>query len=89
MIYYTYIIYSKKIDKFYIGYSANIEDRLRKHNTNNKSFTGKANDWEIVYTQTFEKKTDAIIREKQIKNWKSRKRIEDLISSFKADPPDL
>ena len=81
MNYYTYILYSTKIDKYYIGYSANLEERLRKHNTNNKSFTGKTNDWKIVYSEVFGSKAEAMDREKQIKNWKSRKRIESLISS--------
>jgi len=81
MNYYTYILYSTKIDKYYIGYSADLEERLRKHNTNNKSFTGKTNDWKIVYSEVFGSKAEAMDREKQIKNWKSRKRIESLISS--------
>jgi len=81
MNYYTYILYSTKIDKYYVGYSANLEERLRKHNTNNKSFTGKTNDWKIVYSEVFGSKAEAMDREKQIKNWKSRKRIESLISS--------
>jgi len=35
----------------------------------------------LVYTEAFEEKTQALQREKQIKQWKSRKAIEDLISS--------
>jgi putative endonuclease len=56
-----------------------IEERLRKHNTNHKGFTGGTGDWKLVYCETFELKERALAREKQIKSWKSRKMIEKLI----------
>ena len=75
-----YIIYSKKINKYYIGITGDIiEERIRRHNSNHKGFTGKTNDWEIVYTKYFENKKDAIAKEKEIKSWKSRLKIEKLI----------
>ena len=76
-----YILYSKTIDKFYIGFTdGNISDRLRKHLTNHKGFTAKAKDWKQAYFEEFETKKEAYARERQIKSWKSRKKIEDLIS---------
>ena len=79
--YYFYILFSKQLDKFYIGYTNNLEERLRKHNTNHKGFTGKANDWEIVYFEEFDTKSEAYAREREVKNWKSRSRIEKFIST--------
>ena len=78
---YFYILFSKQLDKFYIGHTNNVEERLRKHNTNHKGFTGKANDWEIVYLEEFDTKSEAYAREREVKNWKSRSRIRDLINS--------
>lgn len=89
MNYFVYIIYSASIDKFYIGYSADLKERLRKHNTNNKSYTGKTNDWEIVFSEKFASKAKAMAREKQIKYWKSRKRIEVLIQKYQVEHPDF
>jgi len=51
--YYFYILHSKILDKFYIGYTSNLEERLYKHNSNHKGFTGKVNDWEIVYKEFY------------------------------------
>jgi len=82
-MFYLYIIYSKKLDKYYVGYSSDIKERLRKHNTSNKSYTGKANDWELKYTEQFATKEEAMYREKQIKKWKSRKLIIQLIRKEK------
>jgi putative endonuclease len=77
----TYIIYSPSLDKFYIGHTSNINERLIKHNSNHKGFTGGVNDWVIVYQEIFPTKEDAYHREREIKKWKSRKMIEKLIGS--------
>ncbi len=58
-------------------------DRLRKHNSNHKGFTGKIGDWEIVYSENFISKSLAYARERQVKKWKSRIAIERLIRESK------
>ncbi len=80
MYFTTYILYSKQSDKCYIGYTGDVfKERLRKHNTNHKGFTGKIGDWILVYTEVFTEKKLAMLREDVIKKWKSRKMIEKLI----------
>jgi len=79
MVYITYILYSKTTDKYYIGYTSDIEARLTRHNQKSKGFTGRVNDWEIKYTEQFTTKEEAYARERQLKSWKSRKMIESLI----------
>jgi putative endonuclease len=81
-----YILYSSFRDKFYIGFTGDdLFERLRKHNSDHKGFTGGAGDWEIVYKEEYELKQEASKREKEIKNWKSRKMIERLIGSVHPD----
>ena len=78
----TYILFSATLNKYYVGFTSDIlNERLKKHNTNHKGFTGTSNDWKIVYFEVFDLKKTAMEREKEIKNWKSRKRIELLISN--------
>ncbi|GAL70663.1 hypothetical protein JCM19302_2385 [Jejuia pallidilutea] len=80
MAYYTYILYSKEIDRYYVGFTSDIlQERLRKHNTNHKGCTGKANDWCIVYFESYKTKTEAYSREREIKGKKSRVYIEKLL----------
>jgi glycosyltransferase involved in cell wall biosynthesis len=51
-----------------------------------KGFTGKWNDWVIVYYyEVFETKNKAYQREREIKSWKSRKKVEELIKHKKSD----
>ena len=44
----TYIIHSEKLDRFYIGSTTDIDQRIINHNNHkhgNKTFTSNANDW--------------------------------------------
>jgi putative endonuclease len=80
MNFHVYILYSTMLDKFYVGFTGDeLAERLRKHNSNHRGFTGSVADWEIIYTEIFETETEARKRELQIKKWKSRKMIEELI----------
>ena len=79
MPFYTYILYSIQIDIYYVGSTEDLESRLRRHNSNHKGFTGKVNDWEIVFSREFDTKSESLKFEKQIKSWKSRKKIEEFI----------
>jgi len=85
-MYFVYIIYSQRIDKFYIGFSSNVQERLIKHNRNSKSFSSSGKPWILMYSEEFHSKKDAIIREKQLKKWKSRVRIESLIKAGSEHP---
>ncbi len=80
-MFYLYIIFSKKLDKFYIGHSENIISRLSQHNSGFSKFTSKAFDWELKYFEEFDSRNLAFNREMEIKRKKSRKYIEWLISS--------
>ena len=81
MTYYTYILYSQKRDRYYIGSTGDDPyERLRRHNSKHKGFTGTANDWTYFHLEEYSSKEDAIRREKEIKSKKSRKYIESLKS---------
>ncbi|MFB9077494.1 GIY-YIG nuclease family protein [Flavobacterium procerum] len=77
----VYILFSESKNKFYIGFTSNLEERLIRHNQKSKGFTGNTNDWKIVYTENYETKELANKRELQIKSWKSRIKIQELIKN--------
>jgi putative endonuclease len=77
-----YILFSPSANKYYIGFTGDsMEERLRKHNTNHKRFTGGIGDWQIANTESFATKDEAMQRESTVKKWKSRKMIEALIKA--------
>jgi putative endonuclease len=86
MAYHFYILSSKILQKNYIGHTGEIlEERLRKHNSNHKGFTSRANDWEVVYFEPFGTKSLAYRRELEVKSWKSKARVEALIKGHLPD----
>ena len=80
MKYTVYIIYSQSQDKYYTGYTHNLEVRLLKHNSGATPSTRRGIPWILVYREEYGDKASAIKRESQIKRMKSRKYIENLIS---------
>ena len=78
-MYFCYILFSSKLDKYYIGSTGNLEGRLQRHNTSNTGFTSTGKPWEIKYFETFETKSETMNRELELKKWKNKILIEELI----------
>ncbi|NOX67374.1 MAG: GIY-YIG nuclease family protein [Chlorobi bacterium] len=78
-MHFLYILKSKSVDKFYVGISQNPERRLGYHNSFEKGFTSRYRPWEIIFTQKFISKEEALAAERKVKSWKSKKMINKLI----------
>jgi len=76
----VYIVYSPTLDKYYVGYTTDLPKRLTEHNSGISTYTSKASDWIIKYTENFSDRESAMKREREIKNKKSRKYIVWLIA---------
>jgi putative endonuclease len=66
-MYYTYILYSQTVGKYYIGSSSDVNARVIEHNSGKTNFTRKAKDWQLVKSFEFENKSDALKLENKIK----------------------
>ncbi|MBS3738884.1 GIY-YIG nuclease family protein [Mesohalobacter halotolerans] len=82
-LHFVYIIYSKKIDRYYVGETHNVEKRLILHNNGNYEgpFTKIANDWRVVLKFKCVNRSKSIFLKKFIKRMKSRKFIEKVIQN--------
>jgi putative endonuclease len=49
----VYILYSPKIDKYYIGACTDMERRLYEHNIGHSKFTATGMPWELKYTEVY------------------------------------
>ena len=81
MMYLVYILSSEKTNKFYIGSTADINDRLQRHNTGRSKATKHGIPWKLVYAEEFNSRSDAMKREYELKSWKSHKRVAQLVST--------
>ena len=78
--FYTYIIYSRKLDKYYTGSTNDLERRLRDHNRGKTPYAKLGMPWVLCYHEVFETKSEAVRRELDIKKKKDRNYIENLVA---------
>ncbi len=79
-VFIVYIIYSPKLDRYYIGYTTDMTKRINEHNSGVSTFTAKATDWILKWSKGFDSRELAMKEERIIKAKKSRKYIEWLIT---------
>ena len=79
-MYSVYILYSYSIDRYYVGYTNDLERRLSEHNRKKSKYTDAGIPWTLVYYEEYASKKEAMNREKFIKNKKSKQYITDLVS---------
>ena len=81
-MFYIYILYSRRSDRYYIGYSDDPEKRLDSHNTSErKTYTSKHRPWELAASFPVSELRGEVMKvEKYLKRQKSRKLIEEIIN---------
>jgi len=70
-MYKVYILQSLKNHRYYIGHTKNLEERIKRHNNGRVKSTKSGSPWKIIYTESFDGKSDACRREAEIKKYKS------------------
>ena len=64
----VYVLYSEQHNKIYVGFTSNLEQRFISHNElGKKGWTIKFRPWIIVHQESFDSKSDAMKREKELK----------------------
>jgi putative endonuclease len=77
----VYILYSTKLDTFYIGSSTlSIDERVENHNNHyyDNKYTSKGIPWKVHWFHEIDSIDQALKIEKHIKSMKSRKFIGDI-----------
>ena len=73
MSFYVYVLHSVRLNKIYIGFTSDLEARLKSHNElAAKGWTIKFRPWILVHCENFTLKADAMKREKELKTGKGR-----------------
>mgnify|MGYP001589850683 CR=1 FL=1 len=87
--YFVYILTSHRNGSLYIGVTSNLIKRVYEHKNNLvKGFTERYQIHRLVYYEQTSEVESAIKREKQLKAWKRRWKLE-LIENFNPDWQDL
>lgn len=82
-MFWIYILKSLKSQKYYIGQTKDIRDRLVYHNKGKNRSTKSDRPWQLVYKERFSSRAEAIKRERYLKSLKKRIYLEKLIKNFR------
>jgi putative endonuclease len=82
MVFKTYILWSDSLQKFYVGSTNNLEDRLLRHNSGYGKFTSKGMPWILVWYQDSVDRKEAFNLENKIKGRGIKRFLEDNKISF-------
>ena len=65
---------STGINKTYVGYTNNLENRLSKHNSNKGAKSTKGYKWLLIYSKKFKSKNEAMSYEYKLKNDRTKRK---------------
>lgn len=81
-MFYTYILYSKKDDKFYVGSTGNLKVRFEEHNKGWVVSTRDRRPLTLVYYEASLAKKDASHRERYLKTAYGKRYIKERLKSY-------
>ncbi len=76
---YVYVLKSLKVKRFYVGQTNNLADRLRRHNEGRAKSTKAFAPWSMVYFEKYEKRAEAMRRERELKNLKGTAKFLEIV----------
>ena len=77
MVFKTYILWSSSLQKFYVGSTNNLEDRLLRHNSGQGKFTSKEMPWIVIWSCDCVDRKEAFNLESKIKSRGIRRFLEE------------
>ena len=67
MSYFVYMLKEKSSNTTYVGYTKNLENRIKLHNFGKGAKFTRGRKWKLIYSENIENKAKAISRENYIK----------------------
>jgi len=80
--YYVYVLQSKKDNRFYTGYTANLKARLKEHQNGRTSSIANRRPLRLVYYEACLNSKDASNREKYLKTTWGKRYIKNRLKNF-------
>ncbi len=84
MNYFTYILYSSKLHRYYYGQTSDLLRRLEEHNSGLTKSTKAGIPWEIIYSKSFTTRIEAVQFEQKLKKARNKKYIKWFIENSES-----
>lgn len=82
--FYVYILKSEFFDRYYIGQTDNVKNRIIYHNNGYVKSTAPYVPWVLIFFVEKANRSDAVLLERKLKNL-NRHRLEEFIKKYKKD----
>jgi putative endonuclease len=79
VFYYVYVLRSIRDGQLYIGFSSDINQRLKQHNHGHTLSTRNRRPLRLIYIECFSVKSDALAREKYFKSGYGHKQLQEIL----------
>jgi len=77
-MFFVYILYSNTKEKFYIGQTNDIDDRIKRHNNGQSLSTKNGIPWKVIYTIVISSRSEAVALETKIKKRGAKRYLQDI-----------
>ncbi len=81
-MFYTYLIRSKKDNKWYTGYTRDLRKRFQEHNDNKVFSTKRRGPFEMIYYEACIDEEDAKTRENYLKSGMGKRYLKNRLKRF-------
>ena len=82
---FVYFLQSELDGTIYIGFTSDLELRLKQHNKGHSQYTSSKMPWRLIHSEMFPDKSSAIKREKQLKksSWHKKQILDKILGTKK------
>lgn len=81
-MYYTYVIQSEKDKRFYTGFTRDLRNRLKEHNSGKVASTKNRGPFALIYYEACLNEQDAIARERYLKSGMGKRYLKNRLKRF-------
>ena len=81
-MYFVYVLRSQKTGKHYVGYTLDFVQRTGQHNHGITKSTKNRGPWELIYTESYGSRAEAMSRERYLKSGKGRKELKRILATL-------
>ena len=78
-MYFTYVLKSLRDGKLYIGYTADLKNIFKEHQSGKCTSTKNRRPFELIFYEAFKDKEDAMRREKYFKTSKGKSALKQML----------
>jgi putative endonuclease len=79
-LYFVYVLRNGE-GRLYIGFTSNLERRVRQHQGDKGGWTQGRGPWELVHSETFDSRVEAMRRERSLKRGKANHDLRKALNS--------